>query len=315
MNRGMKIMITILLVVIILILIGGYVVGNYFYNLALNPKSDKSLVLDSPTNKSGNIEENNENEKWLNEIGVKRENIKSEDGLNLNGYIIEQSNSNKWAILVHGYTGRGKQMSYQAERFYNMGFNILFLDLRGHGESEGNYIGMGWHDRRDIISCVNYINNKYSEQQIILYGVSMGAATVMMASGEKDLPSNVKAIIEDCGYTSIKDEFAYQLKTVFNLPSYPIINLASIVTKIKAGYFLGEGSAIEQVKKSKTPIMFIHGDADTFVPYYMLEQLYDVANCEKEKLVIKGAIHAKASDVGGETYWNAIKQFINKYVV
>lgn len=313
-NRGIRIMIIVFIIVAVLILIGAYVVGNYFYNLALNPKTDKSLVFDSPTNKNGDAQEDNENEKWLNVVGCKNETIKSEDELKLNGYVVEKENSNKWAILVHGYTGRAMQMSYQAERFYNMGFNVLFPDLRGHGKSEGNYIGMGWDDRRDIISWINYINSNYANQQIILYGVSMGAATVMMTSGEADLPNNVKAIIEDCGYTSIKDEFSYQLKAVFNLSSFPILNLASMVTKIRAGYFLADGSAIEQVKKSKTPIMFIHGDIDTFVPYYMLDQLYNSATCEKEKLVIEGAAHAKASDIGGETYWKAIEKFVDKYL-
>lgn len=313
MNRGIKIMIIVFVIVLALIMLGAYIVGNYFYNLALNPKSDKSLVLDSPTNRSGDIEEDNENEKWLKQVGYKKENIKSEDGLNLNGYIVEKENSNKWAILVHGYTGNAMQMSYQAERFFNMGFNVLFPDLRGHGASQGDYIGMGWDDRRDIISWINFINAKYANQEIVLYGVSMGAATVMMVSGEEDLPSNVKAIIEDCGYTSIKDQFEYQLKAVFNMSSFPILNLASIVTKIRAGYFIEDGSAVEQVKKSKTPIMFIHGDVDTFVPYYMLDELYNVANCEKEKLVIPGAAHAKASDIGGEEYWNAIEKFVRKF--
>lgn len=314
MNKGIRVMILIFVIIAILIFIGGYTIGNYFYNLALNPKSNKSIVLDADVNKSDLDEENNENAKWLKTVGGRQVNIKSEDKLNLNGYIVEKEESNKWAILVHGYTGRAMQMSYQAERFYNMGFNVLFPNLRGHGDSEGNYIGMGWDDRRDIISWIRYINENYKNNQIILYGVSMGAATVMMTSGEKDLPSNVKAIIEDCGYTSIKDEFEYQLKTVFNLPSFPIINMASMVTKLKAGYFLGEGDAIKQVKKSITPIMFIHGDADTFVPYYMLDQLYNAANCEKEKLVIKGAIHARASAVGGELYWNRIEKFLEKYV-
>lgn len=313
MNRGIKIMIIVFVIVLALIMLGAYIVGNYFYNLALNPKSDKSLVLDSPTNRSGDIEEDNENEKWLKQVGYKKENIKSEDGLNLNGYIVEKENSNKWAILVHGYTGNAMQMSYQAERFFNMGFNVLFPDLRGHGASQGDYIGMGWDDRRDIISWINFINAKYANQEIVLYGVSMGAATVMMVSGEEDLPSNVKAIIEDCGYTSIKDQFEYQLKAVFNMSSFPILNLASIVTKIRAGYFIEDGSAVEQVKKSKTPIMFIHGDVDTFVPYYMLDELYNVANCEKEKLVIPGAAHAKASDIGGKEYWNAIEKFVRKF--
>lgn len=87
-----------------------------------------------------------------------------------------------------------------------------------------------------------------------------------------------------------------------------------MVTKLKAGYFLGEGDVIKQLQKSKTPMMFIHGDADTFVPYYMQEQLYNAANCEKEKLTVKGAIHAKSSDIGGKMYWDKIEQFVDKYI-
>lgn len=314
MYKGIKIMIIIFAILAIIIFIVSYTIGNYFYNLALNPKSNKSIILDAPTNKNDVDEENNENAKWLKSVGGKQVNIKSEDKLNLKGYIAQQQIPNKWAILVHGYTGRAMQMSYQAEKFYNMGFSVLFPDLRGHGSSEGNYIGMGWDDRRDIILWIKYINDNYPESQIVLYGVSMGATTVMMTSGEEDLPKNVKAIVEDCGYTSIKDEFEYQLKTLFNLPSFPIINMASMVTKLKAGYFLGEGDVIKQLQKSKTPMMFIHGDADTFVPYYMQEQLYNATNCEKEKLTVKGAIHAKSSDIGGKMYWDKIEQFVDKYI-
>ena len=202
-------------------------------------------------------------------------------------------------------------MASFANKFYDMGYNVLVPDLRGHGQSEGDYIGMGWHDRLDIIRWINKIIEEDKDANIILHGVSMGAATVMMTSGE-ELPSNVKVIIEDCGYTSVKDEFAYQLKALFKLPSFPIINVASLMCKMKAGYWFGEGSAVKQVAKSKIPTLFIHGDADDFVPYFMLDKLYYAANCTKEKLVIKGAAHARAAVVDPELYWNTIKKFIDK---
>ena len=141
----------------------------------------------------------------------------------------------------------------------------------------------------------------------------MGAATVSMTSGE-NLPSNVKAIIADCGYTSVWEQFSYQLNLLFSLPDFPVMNASSVVTKVKAGYTLKEASALKQVAKSKTPILFIHGDKDDFVPYSMMDELYNATSSEKEKLTVEGAGHAKASEVNPELYWSTIEKFINRYV-
>ncbi len=140
----------------------------------------------------------------------------------------------------------------------------------------------------------------------------MGAATVMNVTGEK-LPVNVIAAIEDCGFTSTWEMFSYQLKEMYNLPSRPFLDIANIVTQIRAGYSFGKAEAIEQVKKSTTPTLFIHGDKDRFVPFKMLNQLYQSANCPKEKLVIKGAGHAQCEKIGGQVYWSKIDSFIRKY--
>ena len=107
---------------------------------------------------------------------------------------------------------------------------------------------MGWDDRLDIIDWINTILEYNPNAEIVLHGVSMGAATVSMVSGE-DLPSNVKAIVADCGYTSVWDEFAYQLDDLFSLPEFPILNVSSLVAKVRAGYFLGEASTLKQVAK------------------------------------------------------------------
>ena len=207
--------------------------------------------------------------------------IRSFDKLNLKGYeYMNEPSSHKWAIVVHGYNGRASEMTKYVRNFYEQGYNVIAPDLRGHGNSEGDYVGMGWHDRKDVLIWIQQILKKDPNAEIALFGVSMGGATVMMTSGE-DLPSNVKVIIEDCGYSTVIDEFTYQLKDLFHLPKFPVMNAANMVTKLRAGYDLEEASAVKQVAKSKTPMLFIHGDADTFVPFEMLDEVYNAAKVEK----------------------------------
>ena len=216
-------------------------------------------------------------------------------------------------ITVHGYTSQGKLTSYYAKNFSDMEYNVIIPDLRGHGTSEGDYIGMGWDERLDIIDLINYIIKEDKEAEIVLYGISMGAATVLNTSGE-ELPKNVKAVVADCGYTSAWDEFAYQLNKLFGLPAFPMLNIANLITKIRAGYWINESSPINQTSKSKTPTLFIQGDEDTFVPSFMVEELFNASSAEKEKLIVKGAGHAKSSKVNPKLYWETIDGFLNKYV-
>ena len=303
-------------IIAVIIVISLSLIGNYFYNLALNPTTPKDIVFGTPeeaATTSGQVLDSDIS--WLlNHSNYTDEYITSSDNLKLHSYQIKnETSSDKWVITVHGYTSEGINMSSYAKKYYDNGYNVLIPDLRAHGLSEGDYIGMGWDDRLDIISWINYILNEEPNAEIILHGVSMGAATVLMTSGE-EIPSNVKAIVADCGYTSVWDEFAYQLDDLFSLPEFPILNVSSIVAKIRAGYFLGEASSIDQVKKSKTPILYIHGDQDDFVPYYMMEELYNATSSEKEMLTIKDAEHAKASEVDPETYWTTVNNFINKYI-
>ena len=297
--------------ILVILILGLSFVGNYFYNLALNPDTPKDIVFGTPEEAeatSGQVLDSDI--QWLlTESNYTDETLTSFDNLNLHAYkVLNQNDSNKWVITVHGYTSEGINMSSYAKNYYDIGYNVLIPDLRSHGLSEGDYIGMGWDDRLDIIDWINTILEYNPNAEIVLHGVSMGAATVSMVSGE-DLPSNVKAIVADCGYTSVWDEFAYQLDDLFSLPEFPILNVSSLVAKVRAGYFLGEASTLKQVAKSKTPILFIHGDEDDFVPYYMMEELYNATSSEKEMLTIKNAGHAKASEVDPETYWTTVSNF------
>lgn len=308
MKRFKKITISIFIVLLTLFIGVSSLVGVLFYNLALNANYSKDIIY-----AEYNDENLNDAQKWLEEkSNYSDKYIESYDKLQLHSYVVSQ-NSNKWAIVVHGYGGSGKLMSDKSKYFYDMGYNVLIPDLRGHGKSEGDYIGMGWKDRLDIISWINFIIKENPNAEIVLHGTSMGAATVLMTSGE-NLPSNVKAIVADCAYTSAWDEFSYQLETYLKVPSSYILNVTNMVTKLKAGYSLKEASALECVKKATVPILYIHGDKDKFVPYSMMDKLYDATSSPKEKLTIDGGEHANSDLVSPFLYWLTVEDFLNQYV-
>lgn len=308
MKRFKKITISIFIILLTLFIGVSSLVGVLFYNLALNANYSKDIIY-----AEYNDENLNDAQKWLEEkSNYSDKYIESYDKLQLHSYVVSQ-NSNKWAIVVHGYGGSGKLMSDKSKYFYDMGYNVLIPDLRGHGKSEGDYIGMGWKDRLDIISWINFIIKENPNAEIVLHGTSMGAATVLMTSGE-NLPSNVKAIVADCAYTSAWDEFSYQLETYLKVPSSYILNVTNMVTKLKAGYSLKEASALECVKKATVPILYIHGDKDKFVPYSMMDKLYDATISPKEKLTIEGGEHANSDLVSPFLYWLTVEDFLNQYV-
>ncbi|MBP2099662.1 alpha/beta hydrolase [Enterococcus rivorum] len=308
MKRVIQILIGILILLII-ILIGA---GMYFYNYAVVPSEKDFLDDDTP----GTKVEATPEEKWF-KADENRSywEINSNDNLKLQAiYLPASIKTEKTAILAHGYMGNAETMSSFAKMYHEWGYNVLVPDARGHGKSEGKYIGFGWPERKDYLQWIDKVievNGK--EAPITLYGLSMGAATVMMTSGEK-LPKNVKAIVEDCGYSSADAELAYQLKDMFGLPKFPLVQVTSLITKIRAGYFFGEANAVAQLKKNKTPMLFIHGDADKFVPFSMLTAVYEATDAPKEKYVVPGAGHAKAYSKDKEKYKEKVASFLEKYM-
>ena len=302
----MFIFLFIVFLIVILIL---FYISFRLYNFALNPKSSKEGIFNSKDNNEPRFQDT-----WIYDYKDKEDVfINSFDNLKLHGYILKTENSDKWAITVHGYTNKAESMSAMAYKYHSLGYNILMPDLRGHGKSEGSYVGMGWHDRLDILKWIDLIIKENKDAKILLHGISMGAGTVMMVSGE-ELPENVKVIVEDCGYTSAKEQLAYNLKTMFKLPSFPILNFCSLITKIKDNYFISEASAIKQLQKAKVPILFIHGDKDKFVPFYMLDKLYNACSSKKDKLIIKDVGHAKSESLKSDLYWNKVEDFIKPYM-
>lgn len=324
MRNKKKIVIGIVSILLILTVGGLGFVGNYFFNYALVRQEGivtaASVDENAPQSEELEAEKINKEKskkevnKWLKTVKTDEATVKSDDGLKLWGKIYLQDNkSDKWAIIAHGYTSNHEDMQPIALNFYNQGYNVLTPDMRAHGNSEGQYIGMGWLDRKDMLKWIDYVISLDKNAQIALYGESMGGATVMMTSGE-DLPSNVKAIVEDCGYTSVLEMFKKELNERFGLKPFPILNAAEMVTQLRAKYNFTEASALEQVKKSKTPMLFTHGGNDTYVPTKMVYELYEVANVEKDMLIIDGAAHGAAPDVDPETYYEKVFSFLDKYI-
>lgn len=309
----MKLWIKILIGVTLLVTVVLVFAGNYFYNYAVVPSEKDFLEGDTPGTTKTN-EESSAQSWFANPDNRKEWQQISTDGLKLSAIYLPATDSHKTAIVAHGYMGNAETMANYAKMFHDLGYNVLVPDARGHGKSEGDYIGFGWHERKDYVKWIDQVleTNGQSEE-IVLYGISMGAATVMMTSGES-LPTNVKAIIEDCGYSSVNEELAYQLNELFSLPPFPLIQVTSLMTKIRAGYFFGEADAIKQLEKNQLPMLFIHGDADTFVPYEMFDKVYQATNGPKEKYIVPGAEHAKAYSIDPENYQKTVSSFLEKYV-
>lgn len=225
----------------------------------------------------------------------------------------EDNNHDKAVIISHGYKGNGETMSNYAQMFHNLGFNVLLPDDRAHGKSAGKYISFGWLDRLDYQEWLKRLINRLGKQtRIVLFGVSMGGATVEMMSGEH-LPPQVKCIIADCGYSSIKEELSYLLKKQYHLPEYPIYPMVSTINRHRLGFYLGDVSSTEQLAKNKLPIFFIHGEKDTYVPSYMALENYKATNAPKEIWLVNNATHAESFWINPDEYKKHIVHFLQKY--
>ncbi len=310
-------------ILILILLIAIVIAGSsfYFYRVAI-ARADKRFLSGNPDLKVGaSADEDGKNpfagyDEWWKRQAFVDWSMMSGDGIKLEAYFLAADQpTDITAILAHGYSGQADQMVRIAELYKDsLGFNVLIPDARGHGRSGGNYIGFGWPERKDYVGWIDEVLKHTGKQsQIVLHGISMGGSTVMMASGEP-LPRNVKVIVEDCGYTSVKEQLAYQLKRMYRMPSFPMIPATSLMTKLRVGYSFGEASALAQVKKSKTPMLFIHGDSDTFVPTRMAHVLFESCPADKSLYIVPGAGHGLARATDPIRYDREVSRFVGQYV-
>ena len=300
-----------------------FLIGNFFYYVTLTKSGLKNPFVAKVASGTKEKDEERlrldeikeEGKDWFDKANKEKLVIKSTNAnKNLHAdFLFPEKESDVFVIIIHGYTSEPRGMGMYAQKYHELGYNVLMPSLNGHADSEASAVTMGWKDRLDIVDWVNFITENYPESKIILHGESMGAATTMMTTGE-ELPDNVKVAVADCGYTSVWDIFSNKIKNNFKMHEFPTLYSANIVNKIYSGFDFKEASAVEQLKKSKTPTIFIHGDKDTFVPYEMLDRVYEACASEKEKITIPDSPHARNACVDPELYWNSVIEFINKYI-
>jgi len=223
----------------------------------------------------------------------------------------DPANAQGTAIVVHGYGDNHYVFLYLVRMYRDeFNYNVLFPDLQYHGYSEGDEIQMGWFDRLDLEIWAKEAHKIFNDDFMVFHGVSMGGATVMMASGD-ELPAYVKAIVEDCGYASVVKQFNQNRKDSFGFIPPDVLQSASLVTKKKYGWGFWEASSMDQLKKSTVPVLFIHGDADDFVPFSHLQLNYDAKKSGyKEMYVCPGAVHANSYAKDPETYKHRVLNFL-----
>ena len=318
MPYSLKITLTVIVCTVAVLALLYLALGFVFFFMALGSKRREDETVPC---KNSLFERNADNinlktgYKWYDTTYKQEVTIKNRKGKTLHAMEFRNpENTNVWAVVLHGWTNVKRELSSYAMEYYNRGFNVLIPDLRGHGNSESKFVSMGWLDRLDVTDWLYSIAEENPKAKIIIHGVSMGGATTMMTTGEK-LPENVVLAVEDCGFTGVKDILADQCDRKYHLPSKVFIPIVSLVNKLMNGFFLGEASSIKQLKKSKTPTLFIHGDKDNFVLPSNLDPVFNACAAPKEKYIVKGAEHALSSHWFHEEYWQVVDKFLSKYLV
>lgn len=315
--RGILIALAVLLVIytiFIYFLVSACLVPSFmekldaFEELTEKGYSEQVHTTDISTNRKKALEETKE---WLETAQRQKLTQKTEEGYELVATeFFAKEDSHKWVLLLHGYTGWKEEMYPFAYWYHAQGYHVIVPDLRCQGESEGDFIGMGWTDSFDCELWLDYMLEQDAQAQIVLHGQSMGAATALIMTGQENLPKQVKAVVSDCAYTSAYEMFGDKITEWFHLPAFPFVDSACMMLRLRGGYDLSDASAIDAVKKSTTPTLFIHGSKDAMIDVSMSEELYAAAVCEKELLIVEGAGHAQSQDKAPEKYYGAITRFL-----
>lgn len=295
--------------IIIMILILGiiFILQYAFRNSILRERKDETKAI-NVLKKRGIYDENIRS--ILNKSNYEEIECTSNEGYKLNGYYYEKhKNGDKGIILVHGYTANHFIHAPFIEMFLNEGFNVLLIDVRSHGLSEGKYATYGIYEREDLAKWVKILKSKLRNDALIgLHGQSMGAATSLMYG---KYGNDIDFIIADCGYSNGKEILKYQIKEKAKVPFYPLYNLLNLEAKLRCKFDFNKVSPIDDIKDISIPIFFIHGTDDETVPFWMSEEMFKTRNREYDKfLAVKGASHMTCYDKNKEKYIKEVHEFL-----
>ena len=230
-------------------------------------------------------------------------------------YIHAEHPTANTAVVLHGYKSKALEMLHIAYLYHhNMQFNVLLPDLRTHGKSGGSHIGFGRIEAQDVLRWMSEME-KMSDESVnwVVHGISMGAATAMFVAGTTNNP-NIKAYIEDCGYSSVFDEIAYVAQRDYGMTEAPCVTLASQMCQWVYGWNFRDASCVEALRNVETPMLFIHGTADRYVPFDMVHELYNAKPRNKEIWEVKDVIHARSYHDRRDEYTKKIRDFVNQFL-
>lgn len=238
--------------------------------------------------------------------------ITSFDGLKLCGKFYEYESGAPIELMFHGYRGNAERdLAGGMFRCFQVGHSVLIVDQRCAGDSEGNVITFGIHEHRDCLSWIYFLVQNFGpDVRIILTGISMGAATVLMAAG-KELPDNVVGVLADCGYNSAKDVIQYVAGSM-HLPANLLYPFVKFGAKVFGHFDLESYSPQIALQSCRVPVIFFHGDADVYVPSYMSQHNYDLCTTRKRLILVPGAGHGLSFPVAPDDYIQELKDFFNE---
>ena len=304
----MIIVLMIIVIIVLLLLIADY--AAFFLacvRLPIEPDPDKSKLLRPIKNeiKAGGD--------WFRAQNPERIQITSDDGLRLVGYFLPAYDAKGTLLLLHGYRGGPFcDFGYSIRDYHALGWNILAVCQRAHGESDGAYITYGVKERFDARDWALYLADRFGpEHNVAMIGISMGSSTALMSLGT-DLPDNVKCVVADCGFTSPYEEFVHVLQRR-RIPIHPVLDIAELFAKAFAGFGFKDYSTVTALKNNRRPVLFVHGEKDALVPVQFTVDNYAACTAEKQLITVPEAAHGMSYVCAHEACYAALREFLNKY--
>ena len=307
----MRIVLLVILILLLLLLTAGYglfLLGIVRFPWKKEPEPEQAGFL-RPF--AGQIREGMN---WFRNQNPQEVFIRSYDGLRLAGWFIPAKQARGTLLLFHGFRG-SHLIDFAAayEDFHEMGWNILAVDQRAHGESEGKYICFGVKERFDVKSWALYLCDRFgAAHPVVLDGISMGAATVLM-SLDTGLPENVRGVVADCGFTTPKAEFRHVFRSRWRIPvpEHPLMDIAEGFTRLLAGFGFEDASTLKALAENRLPVLLVHGGSDHLVPTEFSRQNYDACRGLKQLVIVPEAGHGVSYLLDREQCCGALREFLD----
>ncbi|WP_215112792.1 alpha/beta hydrolase [Exiguobacterium sp. s63] len=279
---------------------GYYAVSYYAFKRMTRGKRKTPEMLLAPYT--------DEDRTFYHDVPFEHVSIQSRDDYRLYGRIYRNEGSTKWIVFVHGYTASHSFMAPHLAMFHRLGFNLLAVDLRSHGESEGVYASYGYHEKIDMIDWVDWLRENETVETVGLHGVSMGAATVLQTTPLTE----VDFTIAECPFDDMKQLMRYQLKELHHIPAELFLPGINYFLWSRAGFTMNQVQPKKAVTETTTPILFVHGSKDDFVPTWMSVEM-NALNRTNDIKLIDGAEHTDCIIKDAAGYEEAVTNFLYRH--